>query len=385
MKIKLAEDVITESDVQKLTSWLSSTNHYTKGKETVAFEQEWSKWQGTKYSVFVNSGSSANLLIFLSLLYSGKLRNKKVVVPSVSWVTSVSPAIQLGFEPLLCDCNLDDLGFSVDDFEHLCKTHKPSAAMMVHVLGHSNKMKEILEICEKYDVILIEDACEAPGSKYAGQKLGTFGLASSFSFFYGHQMSTIEGGMVSTNDRDFYNVMLSIRSHGWLRDNEEYFRQRFLEKYNVSDFESQYFFVFPGLNIRSTDLNAFFERKQILKMDSYVAARSENYNKYYNKLKDKMWVQKSECQPVSSMGFSIISENRNKIVASLTAAGVECRPLICGSIQEHPFWNERYQKRDLPNASLVHKSGFYVPCHQGMSDREIDFICNLVRSECEDE
>jgi len=246
-------------------------------------------------------------------------------------------------------------------------------------------MKEILEICEKYDVILIEDACEAPGSKYAGQKLGTFGLASSFSFFYGHQMSTIEGGMVSTNDRDFYNVMLSIRSHGWLRDNEEYFRQRFLEKYNVSDFESQYFFVFPGLNIRSTDLNAFLGRKQILKMDSYVAARSENYNKYYNKLKDKMWVQKSECQPVSSMGFSIISENRNKIVASLTAAGVECRPLICGSIQEHPFWNERYQKRDLPNASLVHKSGFYVPCHQGMSDREIDFICNLVRSECEDE
>ena len=307
------------------------------------------------------------------------------MVPSVSWVTSVSPAIQLGFEPLLCDCNLDDLGFSVDDFEHLCKTHKPSAAMMVHVLGHSNKMKEILEICEKYDVILIEDACEAPGSKYAGQKLGTFGLASSFSFFYGHQMSTIEGGMVSTNDRDFYNVMLSIRSHGWLRDNEEYFRQRFLEKYNVSDFESQYFFVFPGLNIRSTDLNAFLGRKQILKMDSYVAARSENYNKYYNKLKDKMWVQKSECQPVSSMGFSIISENRNKIVASLTAAGVECRPLICGSIQEHPFWNERYQKRDLPNASLVHKSGFYVPCHQGMSDREIDFICNLVRSECEDE
>ena len=378
MKIKLAEDVITENDVQELTSWLSSTNRYTKGKETVAFEQEWSRWQGTKYSVFVNSGSSANLLIFLSLLYSGKLKNKKVVVPSVSWVTSISPAIQLGFEPLLCDCNLDDLGFSVDDFEHLCKTHKPSAAMMVHVLGHSNKMKEILEICEKYDVILIEDTCEAPGSKFASQKLGTFGLASSFSFFYGHQMSTIEGGMVSTNDRDFYNIMLSMRSHGWLRDNEEYFRQKYLTEYNVSEFESQYFFVFPGLNIRSTDLNAFLGRGQVKKMDGYVAARNENYKKYYDKLSEKTWVQKSEAEPVSSMGFGIMNENRNNIVKELSASGVECRPLICGSIQEHPFWNNLYEKRHLPNASLVHKNGFYIPCHQQLGSEEIDYTCQII-------
>ena len=378
MKIKLAEDVISENDVQELTSWLSSTNHYTKGKETVAFEEEWSSWLGSKHSVFVNSGSSANLLIFLSLLYSGKLRNQKVVVPSVSWVTSISPAIQLGFEPLLCDCNLDDLGFSVDDFEYLCKTHKPSVAIMVHVLGHSNKMKEIVKICEKYDVILLEDTCEAPGSKYMEQKLGTFGLASSFSFFYGHQMSTIEGGMVSTNDRDFYNIMLSMRSHGWLRDNEEYFRQKHLMKHNVSDFESQYFFVYPGLNIRSTDLNAFLGRGQIKKMDGYVSARNENYKKYCDRLAGKVWTQNSQAEPVSSMGFSIINKNRNKIVKELAASGIECRPLICGSIQEHPFWNNLYDKRQLPSASLVHKDGFYVPCHQQLKDEEIDYICQII-------
>jgi CDP-6-deoxy-D-xylo-4-hexulose-3-dehydrase len=380
MKVNLAEQIIDEDDVAQLISWLKTTQRYTKGPETVKFEEEWSSWLGTEYSVLVNSGSSANLLMFLALLYSGKLRNKKVIVPAVSWVTTVSPAIQLGFESIICDCDEDDLGFSVEHFEELCKKHNPSSAILVHVLGHAGKLQKIREICAKYDVILLEDACEAPGSVYSGQKVGNFGLASSFSFFYGHQMSTIEGGMVSTNDRNFYNLLLSLRSHGWLRDNEEYFRAEHLSKYDVTDFESNYFFLYPGLNVRSTDLNAFIGRNQLKKMGTFVEARNKNHNRFQETLKDHLWVQKSDTEVVSSLGFGLMTEDRETVVKALTENEIECRPLICGSIQEHPFWTltNKFEKSYLPNADKVHKNGLYVPCHQSMTDKEVDFICQIL-------
>jgi CDP-6-deoxy-D-xylo-4-hexulose-3-dehydrase len=380
MKINLAEQIIDDKDIAQLINWLKNTKRYTKGPETILFEEEWSKWLGSDYSVFVNSGSSANLLMFLAILYSNRLKNKKVIVPAVSWVTTVSPAIQLGFESFICDCDEDDLGFDVEQFELLCKEHNPAAAIAVHVLGHAGKLEEIKKICDKYDVFLLEDACEAPGSVYNGKKVGNLGLASSFSFFYGHQMSTIEGGIVSTNDRDFYNLMISLRSHGWLRDNEEYFREQHLSKYDVSDFESNYFFLYPGLNVRSTDLNAYIGRNQLKKMDSFVETRNKNHNRFQEKLKDHFWVQKSDTEIVSSLGFGIVSDNREELVSKLTQNNIECRPLICGSIQEHPFWTmaNKFNKSYLPNADKVHKNGLYVPCHQNMSDKEVDYICQTL-------
>jgi CDP-4-dehydro-6-deoxyglucose reductase, E1 len=388
MRIKLAEQIIDKDDIEMLKEWLDTTDKYTKGSETIAFEQEWSNWLGSKYSVFVNSGSSANLLIFLALLYSGKLKDKKVIVPAVSWVTTVSSPMILGYEPIVCDCDKDNLGFSIEHFELLCKQHSPSVAIAVHVLGHANKLKELQDICNKYNVILIEDSCEAPGSQYDGKKLGTFGFASSFSFFYGHQMSTIEGGMISTNDRDFYNILLSLRSHGWLRDNENYFKDKYISKYNVSDFQSNYFFLYPGINVRSTDLNAYIGRNQLKKLDTYIATRNKNYHTYANILKDTYWIQTSKTEPVSSLGFALMSKDRAQIIEQLDRNQIECRPLICGSIQEHPFWFENYQKNmrpqykplNLPNATEVHKNGFYIPCHQSMSYKEVDLVCSVLNS-----
>ena len=375
MKVKLAEQIIDQTDINQLIEWIKSTDKFTKGEQTLLFEEEWSNWLGCKYSVFVNSGSSANFLMFLALLYSDKLKNKKVIVPAVSWVTTVSPAIQLGYEPIVCDCDEDDLGLSIKHFEELCQKHNPSAVIAVHVLGHAGKLNKIKEICSKYDVILLEDSCEAPGSEYGYQKLGTFGLASSFSFFYGHQISTIEGGMISTNDKDFYNLLISLRSHGWLRDNDDYFKEKYLSKYDITEFESNYFFLFPGVNMRSTDLNAYIGRNQLKKMDRYVENRDKNYRKYCESIENRHWVQKSNTNLISSLGFGIMSENRDELVANLRENRIECRPLICGSIQEHPFWFERYGKVDLPNATKVHKTGFYIPCHQNMTNQEIEFVC----------
>ena len=379
--IKLADKNIEDSDINELIQWLTKTDRYTKGEQTKKFEQEWSDWQQSEYSVFVNSGSSANFLVVAALLYSGFLRNKKVIVPAVSWATTVSPAIMLGMEPILCDADKDNLGLSVEDFERLCREHRPAMAILVHVLGHANHMSEIIEICDKYDVILVEDTCEAYGSTYKGKKLGNFGIASTFSYFYGHQMSTVEGGMVCTNNRELYNIMLSIRSHGWLRDNDEAFTQKHLQKYEMYDtFSMKYFFVFPGFNIRNTDISAVVGRSQIKRIDDNIAARDRNYRKFCTALEDKVWIQKSDTDLISSLSFGIIDENKKQITEELMKNNIECRPLICGSIQEHPFWYERYPKRELPNAQRVHDYGFYIPCHQHLTEQQIDFISEIIKN-----
>ena len=362
--IKLAEKIIDDDDISRLVGWLQTSDRYTKGAETLKFEAEWSKWLGSNYSIFVNSGSSANLLVTLALLYSGRLRNKKVIVPAISWVTTVSPAMQFGMTPILCDSDKDDLGLDIEHFEKLCEEHKPALAILVHVLGHANKMEKILEICEKHDVLLVEDTCEAYGSELHDQKLGTFGIASTHSFFYGHAMSTIEGGMISTDDYDLFNLMISLRSHGWLRDNDGLYREKILETYNMNEpFLENYFFVYPGLNVRNTDFSK----------------RSKNHNLYLTNLSEHVWVQRSDTDPVSALSFGLMHENRMQIAHALIENEIECRPLICGSIQEHPFWYTRYDKVKLPNATKVHEHGLYVPCHQSMTEEQVNFISDVIK------
>jgi CDP-6-deoxy-D-xylo-4-hexulose-3-dehydrase len=217
-KIPLVKDTITEDNINTLIEWLKTNPRLTKGELTPKFEKEWSDWMGVKYSVFLNSGSSANLAMIYSLILSNKLKNKKIIVPAVSWVTTVTPAIQLGLEPIMCDCDKDDLGLDIDHLKLLIEKHDPSCIILVHVLGIPNKMDEIQKLCDENNIILLEDTCESVGSMYKGKKLGTLGSMSSFSFYYGHHMSTIEGGMVCTDDEELYTILLSIRSHGWDRD-----------------------------------------------------------------------------------------------------------------------------------------------------------------------
>ena len=244
-KIDLVKDTINSEDIEKLISWLQTNPRLTKGELTVEFEKEWSKWLGKKYSVFVNSGSSANLAAVYGLLLSGKLRNNKIVVPSVSWVTTVTPSIQFGMEPIMCECDEDNLGLNINHLKQIIKEHDPSSIILVLVLGFPNHMNEILELCKEHDIKLIEDTCESIGSKYEGNKVGTFGDLSTFSFYFGHHMSTIEGGMISTDDEDLYYILLSIRSHGWDRDLPKTKQIELREKYNIGDFRSLYTFYYP--------------------------------------------------------------------------------------------------------------------------------------------
>jgi CDP-6-deoxy-D-xylo-4-hexulose-3-dehydrase len=379
MSIKLVKDTIDFDDVSLLIEWLKTNPRLTKGDLTIEFEKAWSKWLGVKYSVFVNSGSSANLAAIYSFMLSNRMRNKKIVVPAVSWVTTVTPAIQLGLEPIMCECDVDNLGLDINHLKEIIKKDDPSAIILVHVLGIPNNMDEIVELCNENNILLVEDTCESIGSKYNDKMVGTFGKMSTFSFYFGHHISTIEGGMISTNDEELYHILLSVRSHGWDRDLPKETQIKLREKYNINNFRALYTFYYPGFNLRSTDLQAFLGLGQLKKIDQIVENRHKNYLKYKNEIKNDFWnVSEPKGSYVSNFSFPIITKNIDKLIKKLNENDVECRPLICGSINEHPFWYERYGKQELPNSKLVHEYGLYLPNNHQMTDEELDKVIKIV-------
>lgn len=379
--INLVKDTINENNIDNLINWLKTNPKLTKGDRTIEFEKKWSEWLGVKYSVFINSGSSANLAMIYSLIISNKLKNNKIIVPAVSWVTTVTPAIQFGLEPILCDCDKDNLGLDVEHLKTLIKEHNPSCIILVHVLGIPNHMNDIINLCKENDIFLLEDNCEGLGSEYYGKKLGTLGDMSSFSFYFGHHMSTIEGGMVCTNDEDFYHLLLSIRSHGWDRDLPEEKRNSLRKLYNVNDFRALYTFYYPGFNLRSTDLQAFIGIEQMNGLDYLIKKRNDNYNLYNSLIKEDIWkIKPPEGSFVCNFNYPIITKNIENLIKNLQEKNVECRPLICGSINEQPFWYERYGKKELKNANTVHHYGLYLPNHHKLENDDINYICDIVNN-----
>lgn len=382
-KIKLVNDTITSADIEKLSEWLLTNPRLTKGEKTIEFENSWSDWQGRKYSVFVNSGSSANLAMLYTLIISGRLKNKKVIVPTVSWVTTVAPAIQLGLDPILCDADKETLGVDVDHLENLFKEHKPSVLLIVHVLGFPNKMKEIQQLCAQYDVILLEDSCESMGSVYDEIKTGNFGLMSSFSTYFGHHFSTIEGGLINTDDEDLYHILLSIRSHGWDRDLPVNKRNDLRRKENISEFRALYTFYYPGFNLRSTDLQAFIGIEQLKRLDNIVETRNKNFKLYQSLIKNDYWkIKEFDNTFISNFAYPYIIEKLkfDDTVKALNDNGIEIRPLVCGSIGEQPFWKKIKCEINMPFGTIIHNQGMYLPNNPQIKEDEIRLICNIVNN-----
>lgn len=379
--IKLIKNTIDKTEINNLTDWLGTDPQLTKGPLTVEFEKKWNDWLGTKYSVFVNSGSSANIAALYSLLISKKLKNKKIVVPAVSWATTVSPTIQLGFEPIMCDCDISNLGLDISHLKTIIKHENPGAIILVHVLGFPNYMDEIMKLCDENNILLIEDTCESTGSRYNNKLLGTFGNLSTFSFYYGHHMSTIEGGMISTDDEELYNILVSIRSHGWDRDLHITEQTRLRQLYNIDDFNAAYTFYYAGFNIRSTDLQAFIGIGQMDKLENIISNRHNNYKKYQDGIKNDYWKITDEKNVyVSNFAYPIISNKRDIIIKALNESSIECRPLICGSMNKQPFWYNQFGEQSLPNADIVHKHGLYLPNNHEMTDHEIETVINIVNT-----
>jgi CDP-6-deoxy-D-xylo-4-hexulose-3-dehydrase len=381
-KIELIQDTIDKEDIDNLIEWLKEYPRLTKGQKTIEFESKWSKWLGCKYSVFVNSGSSANLLMLYALKLLNKMKNRKVCVPSLCWATDLAPVIQLELEPILVDCNLDNLSVNLSHLEQIFKRDSPAVLLLVSVLGLSPDMDSIIELCKKYDVILIEDNCESQGTKYKNIKLGNFGLMSSFSTYFGHTMSTIEGGMISTNDLEIYNTLLQLRSHGWDRDLSVEKQNELRNKWNIDDFSALYTFYIPGFNFRSTDLQAQIGINQLTKVDQMIENRYQNFLYYKSKLKNKVWFPKiNEESYTSSFAIPFICksvEEKKELIDELKNNEIACRPLISGSMGIQPFYTEKYGVNKLTNCNKVDECGLYIPNHDKMEKEDIDKICDIL-------
>lgn len=379
---RLAQDTIDRHDIDQLIDWLRTYPRLTKGAVTIEFEEQWSHWLGRSRSVHCNSGSSANLLMYYTLLLSGTLRNKKVIVPSVGWVTSIAPAIQFGFEPIMCEADPDTFGLDLNHLEDLLRRHEANTVMLVQVLGVPHKMKDIMAMKERHGFILLEDACAAIGATYQGSKVGTFGDMASFSFYFGHQMSTIEGGMVSTDNPHFHNLLLMLRSHGWSKDLDVASHQGLVRQYQIDDFHSPFVFYEPGFNLRSTDLNAFIGLRQVEKLDQMTRERQAHHERYIQALGNRFVIQRPpQNSTAASISFGLLADEpaqRRAIVQALVAQGIETRMFSAGNLGLHPFWINRYGRTSFPVADRIHHCGFFLPNHPSLTKDDVSFISHVV-------
>jgi CDP-6-deoxy-D-xylo-4-hexulose-3-dehydrase len=385
IKYPLAKETINEEDIDALCVWLKTYPRLTKGDLTPKVEEEWAKYIGTDYSVFNNSGSSANLLMIYTAIMCGKIDNKKIVVPSVGWVTTISPAIQFGLNPIMCGSCPKTFGMDLDQLEEICERDRPDAVIYVQVLGVPHHRERLLALKEKYGFFLMEDACAALGASYNdGQMVGAIGDMSSFSFYFGHQLSTIEGGMVNTSDKELYDMLLMLRSHGWGKDLTGDAYDKLIKESDVDDFHKPFTFFVAGFNLRSTDLQAFLGLRQIKKAKWVAERRNENHLLYAKLLSGHVKFQDwGDHNPVSISFGALARDNahRREIVERLVENGVETRIFSAGNLGRHPFWVKRYGVFVEEMSDKIHSNGFFVPNYPEMTEEDIHFICSVIKGE----
>lgn len=389
-KYPLVADTITVEDLHAWANWLKSDPppRLTIGPLVKQYEEKWSDWLGRPYSVSCNSGSSANLLMYYALLRSGRLKNKKVIVPSAAWVTTVAPAIQLGFAPIMCDADYDTWALNRGHLRQLLEEYDPGTVVLVQVLGVPHNMDDLMELKRKYGFFLLEDACAAMGSSYHGRKVGTFGDMASMSTYYGHQFSTVEGGLVSTDDKDLYNILLMLRSHGWVAHLDPEIRAELLKKYDVEDIGTNFVFCEPGFNFRLTDLHAFIGLRQLDRMDWLVERRFENHCLYNQLLCGLFLTQVYDNKTiVCSIHFCALAadyKERNIIVKALEKAGIETRPFTSGNQGLQPYWFREYGKFSSYMADKLYHCGFFLPNHPYLKKEDVEHICSVAIKAAQD-
>ncbi|MDU8997259.1 MULTISPECIES: DegT/DnrJ/EryC1/StrS aminotransferase family protein [Streptomyces] len=349
-----------------------------------AFEEAFAARQECRHAVFVGNGSVANLLLVQTLLNQGRLRRgDRVGVSALTWPTNVMPLIQLGLEPVAIDCELDTLNISPRNLE----THVSGlrALFLTNVLGFCDDLPALRDLCDDQSVLLLEDNCEALGSSMAGTLLGNFSLASTFSFFVGHHLSTIEGGMICTDDEELHDGLLISRAHGWDR-NLAVDRQAGLRaEAGVDDFHAKYTFYDLASNFRPTEINGFIGNRQIPYWDEIVGARAANFERFQQAMTGNGDVHQydlTHMDTVSNFAMPVVCrtpELARKYRAEFEAAGVEIRPVIAGDITRQPFYRKYVRDTaERPVARLVHTNGFYFGNNPELTGDELATLCDLV-------
>lgn len=373
---------------QALIDFINQAKILSFDQQCQLFEKNFALYQDRKEAIFVNNGSSANLSIIQALLNLGRLKKgDNVGFSAITWSTNVMPLIQLGLNPIPIDVELETLNVSAQTLEKALINSKIKMLFITNLLGFSDRIDQVQAICKKYQIILIEDNCESLGSVYQGRKLGNFGLASTFSFYVGHHLSTIEGGMICTDDKELATMLRIVRAHGWDRNLSELDQIKVRKKHHInSSFYSRYTFYDLGYNLRPTEIAGFLGNFQLQFIEEIVARRQKNFlqlaqiyeNPQFYKIK---W---DHLDFISNFAVPIIcksQDTKNKLV-ELCNDKVEIRPIVGGSINKQPFYKKyikKFQKATLPNANLITRYGFYFGNNPELTQKELAYLIDLFK------
>lgn len=383
-KWPLMGESITLGDRLKMAYFCLTAKRFTYGDNLKAFELEWNEWLAPGKNVdslYVSSGSTANFLLVAAVMEKYGIKpGSKIILPACTWMTNVSPPIQLGLTPVFCDVNLQNYSYDLDELKLLAKKHKDIKIVFVtHLLGFSADLEKIQEIFPK--ALIIEDICESHGClDTKGNKRGSDSLGATFSFYFGHHMSTVEGGMVTTNNEELYDLMRMKRSHGLAR--ESIFFKYYKETYK--DIDPQFLFITDGYNFRNHEIPAVLGRSQLKRLDDMISVRRRNYVLYCNIIEQfpNLFYQHAYESTNSSFCFPFIcktSEIRDKIRNLLTASNVEHRPIVAGNLLSQPFLKGHRidTKRTVSNAETIHRQGIYVGNNHFVTEDDMNFLGEL--------
>ena len=370
MNYPLASSSWDQLEIDSMQRVINS-GHFSMGKEVSEFEKIFAEFIGSKYAVMVNSGSSANLLMVAALFYksSGNLKpGDEVIVPAVSWSTTYYPLHQYGLRLKFVDIDLKTLNYDFKKLETSIN-HKTKAIIAVNLLGNPNEFTKIKELVEDSDILLLEDNCESLGAKYKDKYAGTFGICGSFSTFFSHHISTMEGGLVVTDDEEIHHILLSLRSHGWTRHLPKINKVTGTKSENY--FDESFKFVLPGYNLRPLELSGAIGKVQISKLPDFIDARRRNAELFVSLFEDHPYLSIQKEVGLSSwFGFSFIvkknsSITRQLVLNKLDKIGVEYRPIVTGNFARQPVikYLNCDVSQELTNADYLDRNGFFIGNH----------------------
>ena len=356
----------------------------TQSAEVEAFEGEWSRWLGVKHSVFVNSGSSANFVTMAALRH--QLGEGEVIVPVLTWPSDITSVISAGFKPVFVD--IDRRSLAIDTKAVLAKLNTRTRAVFItHVLGYNGLTRELVDELKSRNIALIEDACESYGATFEGRKLGTFGLASNVSFYYAHHMTTVEGGMISTDDRDFFEICRMIRGHGMVRESRDAaLKKRYADEH--PDLDPGFIFAHAGFNARSTEIQAAIGRSQLKRLDASNEMRRANVKRFFGSLDPNKYQTDFELEGNCNYAFTLITRHpdealRDRVLDLLRSTHVEYRRGTSGGGNQlrQPYLKSfGLDPKAFPVVEHVHFFGFYLGNYPGLESAKIDRLCELLNA-----
>jgi CDP-6-deoxy-D-xylo-4-hexulose-3-dehydrase len=378
------ENNIEQSDIDALIEFLKNARVFTQSTNVREFEKRWSEWLGVKYSVFLNSGSAANFITMAVLkeLYG----SGEIIVPALTWSSDIASVMAAGFKPVFADISLQNLAMDEQKI-FAAITPNTKAVFLTHVLGFNGLSETLLCELQKRNIPLIEDVCESHGASFKGRKAGAFGLISNFSFYYAHHMSTIEGGMLCTNDEKIYQYARLFRSHGLVRESTDSAFKEQAARENP-ELREEFLFLVPGYNMRSTELNAVIGLNQLQRLDANNKKRYDNFKLFLDNLDKDRYYTDFILEGSVNYAFVLLLREKNqnlfdRVVKKLRDANVEFRRGTAGggNMARQPFVRRTlpdFDPSSLKNTEHVHFYGLYTGNYPGLEREKITALCSVL-------